>query len=95
MRTGKRGLMRSRLWLCGERVHCEPSRERIKAEGYWVRGVDIKTPEFLMSAADDFEILDLRELTTVSRQLRLQRAPPDEVYQLAADMGWNGIYSYG
>jgi nucleoside-diphosphate-sugar epimerase len=36
--------------------------KRLKAEGYWVRQVDIKTPEFSMSAADDFEILDLRQV---------------------------------
>ena len=34
--------------------------KRLKAEGYWVRGVDIKEPEFEATAADEFELLDLR-----------------------------------
>jgi|GEM_PF-3072328 len=34
--------------------------KRLKAEGYWVRGVDIKYPEFEPSPADEFELLDLR-----------------------------------
>ena len=34
--------------------------KRLKAEGYWVRGVDIKMPEYEPSAADEFELLDLR-----------------------------------
>ena len=35
--------------------------KRLKAEGYWVRGVDVKRPEFSASAADDFQLLDLRK----------------------------------
>src|SRR5215510_11191204 len=65
--------------------------KRLKAEGYWVRGVDIKTPEFSMSTADDFEILDLRELDNCIQALRLHGERPDEVYQLAADMGGMGF----
>jgi nucleoside-diphosphate-sugar epimerase len=65
--------------------------KRLKAEGYWVRGVDIKTPEFAASAADDFEILDLREPGNCIRALRLHGERPDEVYQLAADMGGMGF----
>jgi nucleoside-diphosphate-sugar epimerase len=34
--------------------------KRLKAEGYWVKGVDIKYPEFEPSLADEFELLDLR-----------------------------------
>ena len=34
--------------------------KRLKAEGYWVRGVDIKRPEFSKTAADEFLLLDLR-----------------------------------
>ena len=35
--------------------------KRLKREGYWVRGVDIKNPEFSATAADDFRLLDLRK----------------------------------
>ena len=34
--------------------------KRLKAEGYWVRGVDLKQPEFESGAADEFQLLDLR-----------------------------------
>ncbi len=67
---------------------------RLKAEGYWVRGVDIKHPEFSTTGADDFRILDLRELGNCEQALRLadsRRAQFDEVYQLAADMGGMGF----
>ena len=60
--------------------------KRLKAEGYWVRGVDIKLPEYEQSAADDFELLDLRHwhnALLASRQV-------DQVYSLAADMGGIG-----
>jgi nucleoside-diphosphate-sugar epimerase len=67
---------------------------RLKAEGYWVRGVDMKHPEFSTTAADDFRILDLRELGDCEQALRLadsRTAQFDEVYQLAADMGGMGF----
>ena len=35
--------------------------KRLKREGYWIRGVDLKLPEFSPTAADDFRLLDLRE----------------------------------
>ncbi len=35
--------------------------KRLKRQGYWVRGVDLKRPEFAATAADDFHLLDLRE----------------------------------
>ena len=35
--------------------------KRLKREGYWVRGVDLKNPEFSPTAADDFRLLDLRK----------------------------------
>ena len=59
--------------------------ERLKAEGFWVRGVDSKAPEFRPSAADDFVVADLREPAECSRVLGDRRF--DQVYQLAADMG--------
>lgn len=66
--------------------------KRLKREGYWVRGVDLKRPEFSETAADDFLILDLREqkncLTTVTTP---EGSAFDEVYQLAADMGGMGF----
>jgi len=69
---------------------------RLKAEGYWVRGVDIKYPEFAPSAADEFVLLDLRDAGQCERALTLarsERSEFDEVYQLAADMGGMGFIS--
>jgi nucleoside-diphosphate-sugar epimerase len=70
--------------------------KHLKAQGYWVRGVDIKLPEFAATAADDFLLLDLRERAQCERALRLDHselAGFDEVYQLAADMGGMGFIS--
>jgi nucleoside-diphosphate-sugar epimerase len=58
----------------------------LKDNGYWVRGVDIKAPEYEETAADEFELLDLRELPNCLTATR----DVDEVYQLAADMGGIG-----
>jgi len=55
---------------------------RLKEEGYWVRGVDLKYPEYSKSSADEFLIGDLRDLSVA--QLVIDQ---NEVYQLAADMG--------
>jgi GDP-D-mannose 3',5'-epimerase len=60
--------------------------KRLKAEGYWVRGVDIKYPEFEPSPADEFELLDLRRWDNCLIATR----GIDEVYNLAADMGGIG-----
>ena len=60
---------------------------RLKREGYWVRGVDIKRPEFSPSAADEFHVLDLREEKNCRAAIQLDLGFADEVYQLAADMG--------
>jgi nucleoside-diphosphate-sugar epimerase len=65
--------------------------KRLKREGYWVRGVDLKPPEFAPTAADDFGILDLREAANCRHALTLPSGRPDEVYQLAADMGGMGF----
>jgi GDP-D-mannose 3', 5'-epimerase len=62
---------------------------RLKTEGYWVRGVDIREPEFAPSAADEFELLDLRRWEHCQQALR----GIDEVYALAADMGGMGFIS--
>src|SRR5437773_12322948 len=61
--------------------------KRLKADGYWVRGVDLKQPEYESSAADAFESLDLRRFDDC---LMATRGGIDEVYNLAADMGGIG-----
>jgi len=69
---------------------------RLKSEGYWVRGVDIKYPDFSKSTADDFVIADLRDpLKTSVIMFSPYRYPFDEVYQLAADMGGAGYINTG
>jgi nucleoside-diphosphate-sugar epimerase len=65
--------------------------KRLKAEGYWVRGVDIKRPEFSKTAADEFLLLDLREYKNALKALKLKTGKFDDVYQLAADMGGMGF----
>lgn len=59
---------------------------RLKANGFWVRGVDVKYPEYEHSAADEFEILDLREFANCKQAT----SGIDLVYHLAADMGGIG-----
>lgn len=61
----------------------------LKDKGYWVRGVDIKHPEFCTTRADEFEILDLRRWDNCLQATR----GIDEVYALAADMGGMGFIS--
>jgi nucleoside-diphosphate-sugar epimerase len=60
---------------------------RLKKDGYWVRGVDIKEPEYQKSAGDEFEVRDLRKWDEC---LMATRGGIDEVYNLAADMGGIG-----
>ena len=64
--------------------------KRLRSEGYWVRGVDIKYPDFSMSAADDFVQGDLREVGLVAQVLDVEGDSFDEIYQFAADMGGAG-----
>ena len=66
--------------------------KKLKKEGFWVRGVDLKYPEFAPTATDDFIIGDLRDQTVVQNILD---RPFDEVYQLAADMGGAGYIFTG
>lgn len=69
---------------------------RLKSEGYWVRGVDLKYPEYQeKSNADDFVIGDLRDPRIVSAVLSAPDGTFDEVYQLAADMGGAGYIFTG
>jgi len=65
--------------------------KRLKKEGYWVCGVDLKRPEFSETAVDDFHLLDLREKENCEAALRLDSGKFDELYQLAADMGGMGF----
>ena len=82
---------------------------RLKEEGYWVRGVDLKYPEFGISKADHFVIRDLREQREVEEligyagcnrnpyQIYASKfdVPFDEIYQFAADMGGAGYVFSG
>lgn len=63
---------------------------RLKDEGLWVRGADIKAPEFSDTRADDFALLDLRERDACGEALAVDGGF-DEVYHLAADMGGMGF----
>ena len=61
--------------------------KRLKADGHWVRGVDIKAPEYEPTSADEFQRIDLREY---SNCLAATGGGIEEVYGLAADMGGIG-----
>jgi len=65
---------------------------RLKKEGFWVRGVDLKYPDFSNTKADDFVIGDLRDQNLVDRVIDQKF---DEIYQLAADMGGAGYIFTG
>ena len=83
--------------------------KRLKSEGYWVRGVDLKRPEFSTTAADEFVQGDLRDRSFVARCIRYAGQtgnfyaqivdkflePFDEIYQFAADMGGAGFVFTG
>jgi len=61
----------------------------LKKRGYWVRGADIKSPEYSATDADDFQLLDLRRWENCLAATE----GVDEVYALAADMGGMGFIS--
>ncbi len=65
---------------------------RLKKEGFWVRGADLKFPKFSSTSADDFLLIDLRD-PSACRAIVDRRF--DEVYQLAADMGGAGFVFTG
>ena len=83
--------------------------KRLKKEGYWVRGVDLKYPEFSKTEADHFVIRDLRDPVNVQEMIgwagsnrgphetwaRQFDVPFDEIYQFAADMGGAGYIFTG
>ncbi|MDH3494269.1 MAG: NAD-dependent epimerase/dehydratase family protein [Acidobacteriota bacterium] len=62
----------------------------LKKRGFWVRGVDLKYPEFSKTDADEFELLDLRRWASCLQATR----NVDQVYALAADMGGMGFISF-
>jgi len=65
---------------------------RLKNEGFWVRGVDLKFPEFSETVADDFVVGDLRDQSLCHAIIDRKF---DEVYQFAADMGGAGYIFTG
>ena len=83
--------------------------KRLRQEGYWVRGVDLKHPEYSASHANDFIVGDLRDVNFVKRCVRFTgylgnfykdivdkfAEPFDEIYQFAADMGGAGFVFTG
>jgi len=83
--------------------------KRLRAEGYWVRGVDLKYPEYGISEAHEFITGDLRDVKFVGRCIRYAGPynnfyaqivdkflePFDEIYQFAADMGGAGFVFTG
>lgn len=66
--------------------------KKLKLDGFWVKGVDLKRPEFSPTLADEFIIGDLRDQEFVKKIFDLSY---DEVYQLAADMGGAGYIFTG
>ncbi len=66
--------------------------KRLKREGFWVRGVDLKFPRFSETDADDFIVGDLREFEVAREAIDCRF---DEIYQLAADMGGAGYIFTG
>ena len=83
--------------------------KRLREEGYWVRGVDLKQPEFSSTRANEFVLGDLRDTRFVQRCVRFTgylgnfykdiadkfEEPFDEIYQFAADMGGAGFVFTG
>ena len=65
--------------------------KKLKEEGFWVRGVDIKEHEWSPDTADEFLLLDLRKEENCRKALKVDGGTFDEVYQLAADMGGMGF----
>lgn len=65
--------------------------KRLKSEGFWVRGADLKRPEYSDSTADEFVVGDLRDPEVVAKVV----SGVEDVYQLAADMGGAGYLFTG
>ncbi len=69
--------------------------QRLKRENYFVRGVDLKHPDYEATVADEFLLVDLRSAISVEKVLRYNGQPFDEIYQFAADMGGAGFVFTG
>jgi nucleoside-diphosphate-sugar epimerase len=72
--------------------------KRLKSEGYWVRAIDLKKPEYSDSPADEFWIADLSDFLVVKKSIRIKKYKHrnfDEIYQFAADMGGAGYIFTG
>ena len=96
--TKREGIMKTALVLGGGGFIGHHMVNRLKTEGYWVRAVDLKLPDFSSSQADDFVLADLRSHSNTVAII----APPedvgevfDEIYQFAADMGGAGFIFTG
>jgi len=68
---------------------------RLKSEGFFVYGADLKYPEFSITEADEFEICDLRNFSSVQSLILQKGLHFDDVYQFAADMGGAGYVFSG
>jgi nucleoside-diphosphate-sugar epimerase len=69
---------------------------RLKTEGYWVRGVDLKAPDFSPTVCDEFTFADLRDYENVRAAIKLSNNETfEEIYQFAADMGGAGYIFTG
>ena len=90
--SSKKELTMKRALVCGAGgfIGCHLVN-MLRAEGYWVRGVDIKRHEWSPKAANEFLRLDLRKEENCRKALTLNHGTFDEVYQLAADMGGMGF----
>ena len=69
--------------------------KNLKSEDHWVRGVDLKYPEFNETHADEFIIYDLADQSKIEELLLINGEPFDEIYQFAADMGGAGFIFTG
>jgi len=69
--------------------------KRLRAEGYWVRGVDIKYPEYSLSEAHSFIQGDLTDFSVAETAVNCNGDSFDEIYQFAADMGGAGYIFTG
>lgn len=70
--------------------------KRLKTEGYWVRGVDLKAPDFSETACDEFIFADLRDYENVLQAISIsEKEMFSEIYQFAADMGGAGYIFTG
>ena len=90
--SSKKELTMKRALVCGAGgfIGCHLVK-MLRAEGYWVRGVDIKRHEWSPKAANEFLRIDLRKEENCRKALTLKHGTFDEVYQLAADMGGMGF----